>query len=147
MITQKFDTFLSYQFTGIDPQVRAANISKIVAQLEAEGRTIFCSDALEPEFQKRGMTPDDIYAECFRIQSEQNFEEVVFFFMDPRESKGMRKELDRAKELGQRARVMFGEGMEHIGELEWAQPFMEYAKKFEVGADEDGPEKKKTESE
>ncbi len=123
---KKYDTFLSYQFTGIDPQVRTENILLVTKQLESEGKVVFCSDALEPEFQAKGMSADQIYTECLKIQSQQTFEEIVFYFMDPRESKGMKLELEKAIQLGQKGRIIIKEGLEDNGELEWIKPFKQF---------------------
>jgi membrane carboxypeptidase/penicillin-binding protein PbpC len=98
MQDKKYDTFLSYQFTGIDPEIRKENISKIINLLESEGRKVFCSDILEEEFDKRNLSLEERYQECLRVQESQDFKEIVFFVMDKPESKGMKLELEKAKE-------------------------------------------------
>jgi hypothetical protein len=82
MQDKKYDTFLSYQFTGIDPEIRKENISKIINLLESEGRKVFCSDILEEEFDKRNLSLEERYQECLRVQESQDFKEIVFFVMD-----------------------------------------------------------------
>lgn len=126
MQDKKYDTFLSYQFTGIDPEIRKENISKIINLLESEGRKVFCSDILEEEFDKRNLSLEERYQECLRVQESQDFKEIVFFVMDKPESKGMKLELEKAKERKQKGRLIILENVEKDEELEWLKPFKEF---------------------
>ena len=91
--------YVSYRFTGEDPDHLETVLSGVRDSLRSSGHDVFCSLWLEEYFRGNGMVVDDIYDYCVRAQEDQDIHLSVIW--SPQPSKGMVLELNRASELGQ----------------------------------------------
>lgn len=91
---------LSYRFTGEDPQHLDEVLGNVGLRLRAAGHDIFCSFFLEDYFRREGMSTDEIYAHC--LKEQESCDGFMALIKSEHPSGGMKMELEKAIELGQR---------------------------------------------
>jgi hypothetical protein len=115
----KYDLMISFQFSGIPAEIRIINIKKVEAMFG--GQKVFCSENAESFFKENKMSDTEIYDFC--LEEQKKTREIVFFIGYVRPSPGMKLELDLAKELGQKGKLIIQRGLNN---LPWVQEYIEY---------------------
>ncbi len=105
--------FLSYRFTGEDPQELEDVLGKMTAILEGSGNHVTCSFFYEEVFQKQRMTTEQIYN--FMLLRQEECDTFLAFVKSEERSEGMARESRKAVELGQRYVLAMKSGL-HIPE-------------------------------
>ena len=122
---EKYHWMVSYQWTGIPDEIRIKNLEKIVDFFEKRNLKIFCSDQFQKFFDLNNMGAEENYNFC--LEAQNRTENILFFIISERESKGMKLELEFAKKHNQRKILLIKKGLEKIN---WVKPFLEESKKI-----------------
>ena len=102
--------FLSYRFTGEDPNQLNEILRNINSKLTSKGYDVFCSFLLENYFREREMSIEQIYNYCLREQESCDI--FMPLINSNHRSSGMELELEKAKELRQRQILLIRKGLE-----------------------------------
>lgn len=93
------EIFLSYRFTGENPNDLEKILGNIQSKLQNSGHKVFCSYFLEEYFKEQRMTSKDIYSYCLERQADCNT--FIALVKSKDISNGMELESTRAIELKQ----------------------------------------------
>lgn len=104
--------FLSYPFTGEDFNELGEVLTPIVSIVKEKGHAIFCSYFEEDNFKERGLSPEQIYAECVRIQ--RGYDTFMALIKSERPSSGMKAELEKAIDLKQKNVLLIRRDLTHL---------------------------------
>ncbi len=122
VLKREYDVFVSYQYTGIEPELRDRNIQKMVDQVEATGKSVFCQNVHGREVKETNkMTYDEVLA--FALEVEEKCKEIYFHIIYPIESGGMKAELRHAIENSIPGKLII---LNELQYLDWVQPFIKY---------------------
>ena len=124
VLKNEYDIFVSYQYTGIEPTLRDRNIQKMVDQVEATEKTVFCQNIHGREMKEMNkMTYDQVLA--FALEVEEKCKEIYFHIIYPIESGGMKAELEHAIKNNIPGKLII---LNELQYLDWVQPFIKYCR-------------------
>lgn len=89
--------FLSYRFTGEDPDILHQTLIPICANLSQAGHDVYCS-LFDPTCRSNNV--DEIYTHCLEKLSEH--ETLLAFVNSSSQSKGIELEIDFAQKAGKK---------------------------------------------
>ncbi len=92
--------FLSYRFTGEKTQDLNKILKNVCSKLKTKGHDVFCSFFLEDYFKKERMNIGQIYTYC--LKKQENCDVFMALIKSEDSSSGMKIELEKAIELGQK---------------------------------------------
>ncbi len=122
VLKKEYDVFVSYQYSEIEPVLRDKNIQKMVDQVEATGKTVFCQNIHGREMKEMNkMTYDEVLA--FALEVEEKCKEIYFYIIYPNESTGMKAELGHAIKNNIPGKLII---LNELQYLDWVQPFIKY---------------------
>jgi hypothetical protein len=122
ILDREYDIFISYQYTGIEPELRDRNIQKMVDQVEATGKSVFCQNIHGREMKEMNkMTYDEVLA--FALEVEEKCKEIYFHIIYPVESTGMKAELEHAVKNKIPGKLII---LNELQYLDWVRPFIKY---------------------
>lgn len=123
-LKKEYDVFVSYQYSGIEPELRDRNIQKMVDQVEASGKSFFCQNIHGKEVKEMSkMTYDEVLA--FALEVEERCTEIYFHIIYPIESTGMKAELAHAIKKNIPGKLII---LNELQYLDWVQPFIKYCR-------------------
>lgn len=116
--------FLSFRFTGEDPNEVEHTMGTLKSIIEENGHTVFCSFFQKEVFEQNEMAISDIYEYCLQKQEESNI--VIAFIKSSEPSYGINIELQKAMDLNQKFILLIKEGLAFSDFRSAADQIIEY---------------------
>lgn len=117
--------FLSYRFTGEDLNELGKILAGIKSVLTEHDHQVFCSFDEEENFKEQGLTSEQIYDYCLRVQEDSTV--FLAFVKSEHHSSGMQKESRKAQELGQKYILLIRRGLDFPEYRKMANMIIEYS--------------------
>jgi len=116
--------FVSYRFTGEDPNELEQTIGKIAASLRSAGHEVYSSLEDEQWFREKKRTNKEIMEHAFQQLNTSNL--LLAFIRSNDKSEGMLVEIGYAIAKGKRFALALKNGVSTTSIAQMAEPFIEF---------------------